>query len=104
MGKVEILEKEVKALEQEFKTEVEHTQLLKREVEELVEEVAFLKESLKVNLDKSTPTEQIVMEGWLEKKGAIRHNWLRRWFVLEAKKALIYYEKKGVRSKIKSRF
>lgn len=23
------------------------------------------------------------MEGWLEKKGGIRHNWLKRWFVLQ---------------------
>lgn len=95
MGKVDLLEREVKSLEKEFKTEVEHTLVLKREVEELVEEVIFLKQALKNKLE-AQPKGQIVMEGWLEKKGAIRHNWLRRWFVLESKKSLIYYEKKGV--------
>lgn len=37
----------------------------------------------------------MVMEGFLEKKGAMRKNWQRRYFVLNSKdKTLNYYEKK----------
>lgn len=38
----------------------------------------------------------VVKGGWLEKKGAIRHNWLKRWFELDSnEKFLYYYDKKG---------
>jgi len=43
-----------------------------------------------------SPDKPIIKEGFLEKKGAIRHNWLKRWFELDAKnKYLSYYDKKG---------
>jgi len=35
---------------------------------------------------------KIVKQGWLEKKGVIRHNWTRRWMVLERKKEIRYYK------------
>jgi hypothetical protein len=39
----------------------------------------------------------ILKAGFLEKKGAVRHNWLRRWFQLDSKnKYLCYYDRKGV--------
>jgi len=38
----------------------------------------------------------IIKEGFLEKKGAIRHNWRKRWFELDStQKFLCYYVKKG---------
>jgi hypothetical protein len=37
-------------------------------------------------------------EGFLVKRGAIRHNWLRRWFMLRDE-FLFYYEAKGKKSK-----
>ena len=34
-------------------------------------------------------------QGWLLKKGGVRHNWQRRWFMLDTTKAeLKYYDKK----------
>ena len=94
MGKTEQLEKQIKLLEKQIKQEIEQTETNKKEMEELIEAVAQLKQVLKFSGER--PSVPIVMEGWLEKKGAIRHNWLKRWFVLESKKALVYYEKKGV--------
>ena len=34
------------------------------------------------------------MQGYLEKKGGVRRNWLRRWFAIEGE-ALSYYSKEG---------
>jgi len=34
---------------------------------------------------------KIVKQGYLEKKGVIRHNWLKRWFVLEEGHIMKYY-------------
>jgi hypothetical protein len=35
--------------------------------------------------------DSIAKQGWLEKKGVIRHNWKKRWFVLEKRKCIKYY-------------
>jgi len=45
--------------------------------------------------DSVEPENKILKTGWLEKKGAIRHNWLKRWFELDsANKYLSYYDNK----------
>jgi len=41
------------------------------------------KESAAASTVSETKSGTIVKEGFLEKKGVIRHNWLKRWFVLE---------------------
>jgi len=40
----------------------------------------------------SSPKDRIVKSGWLEKKGVVRHNWTRRWMVLEKKNEIRYYK------------
>jgi len=40
----------------------------------------------------ASPKDRIVKQGWLEKKGVIRHNWTRRWMVLERKTEIRYYK------------
>jgi len=41
---------------------------------------------------KKVKNEKIIKEGYLEKKGVIRHNWTRRWMVLEKNKEIRYYK------------
>lgn len=54
------------------------------------------KEKAPVETSEEPSNNPILKEGFLEKKGAIRHNWLKRWFELDSKnKYLIYYDKKG---------
>jgi len=39
-----------------------------------------------------SPKDRILKSGWLEKKGVIRHNWTKRWMVLERKTEIRYYK------------
>jgi len=41
-----------------------------------------------------TSREGIVKEGWLEKKGVIRHNWTKRWMVMQGNQ-IKYFQKEN---------
>ncbi len=95
MSKIEELEKHVLSFEKQLKAEVEKNSEVRKQLEDLAEQLAYVKSNVKIKYEIGTG--KIAMEGFLEKKGAVRHNWLKRWFVLEDKKALIYYDRRGVR-------
>jgi len=47
------------------------------------EDKTMMKEEKKETMKDDMMKGSIIKEGFLEKKGVIRHNWLKRWFVLE---------------------
>jgi len=75
--------------------EQETTKPLKKSASKEEETQKSPKSKKKVESPKSPKkpkNEKIVKEGYLEKKGVIRHNWTRRWMVLEKNKEIRYYK------------
>jgi hypothetical protein len=113
MASITELERTVAKLKKQLEVEEQETEDLEREVRQLNEELRVLKTKLQ---DKERHTSNGVVangeaagsgssidkiplpfEGWLEKKGAVRHNWKRRYFVIEDKNNYLnYYANQGV--------
>ncbi len=122
---IEHLEKKVRKLEKTLKAESEKTSNLEAELKQLVGDLQSVKrefageeptsptksrrekksgESSPSSLKKSKSSESssnepISFSGELEKKGAVRHNWKKRWFVLDKETHyLSWYDREGVRN------
>jgi len=113
MASVDELEKQVVKLREQLQSEVAKTSAVERELKELTEVVAGLKATLsgapsggKAEDEEDDSNEadhddaakgtlaghgKIVLQGVLSKKGAIRHNWIKRWFELDSETHYLNY-------------
>eukprot|EP01116_Phalansterium_solitarium_P000393 TRINITY_DN10263_c0_g1_i1.p1 TRINITY_DN10263_c0_g1~~TRINITY_DN10263_c0_g1_i1.p1 ORF type:complete len:239 (-),score=16.68 TRINITY_DN10263_c0_g1_i1:383-1060(-) len=113
MASIDDLEKQVAKLKEQLAAEVAKTGSVEKELKELTEVVAGLKSSLATPKsvdnggDESSGSEEgdhddsamgttpgqgsIVLSGVLEKKGTVRHNWLKRWFELDSEQHYLNY-------------
>jgi len=109
MASVDELEKQVAKLKDQLASEVAKTAAVEKELKELTEVVAGLKSSLTKSGEHeesstsddadhddagkgTTPGQgKILLQGVLEKKGAMRHNWLKRHFELDGEQHCLHY-------------
>lgn len=99
---VKDLQKEVKSLRDEVSSDspvsngARKPALKKVESDSSSESEEEPKKTDKKSVTVVDPNKPIVKAGFLEKKGALRHNWLPRYFELDGVNHFLnYYEKKG---------